>query len=262
MQHPAPDKMKQFKLKPYKEPADKPSEPNDNRSRKPKPKPRSTSTASTMKLQVMRSMAYQHPTSSLYIGTLWANIKNALPNQPILQQEVIDCIQEASQEAARIKRKCQVLIGSFIERLDCMGLEHLSDTDREILDCFCPRLKIKDAEDKDDGPAEEDEEQDNTDLEGDIKGGKDTEQLRFLLSFASCLYSGNYPRDSGIGQKVNAFLSRLQQLGLYTPPRSRSETKETMPFPPGDLVRSVTVQLTAELKRMYRKGSYELQKKV
>ncbi|KAG0292156.1 hypothetical protein BGZ96_004452 [Linnemannia gamsii] len=171
-------------------PTDKPDEPNDNRSNKPKPKPRSRSTAPTEKLQVMRSMAYQHPTS-LYIRTLSANIRRAVPNQPILQQEVISCIQKASREAATTtKRKGQALIGAFIECLDCMGLGHLSDTDREILDYFCPRLKIKHAKDRDNGTAkEEDDEEDDTDLEGTAKGVKDTEQLRFLWSFLICLYS-------------------------------------------------------------------------
>lgn len=123
-------------------------------------------------------MAYQHPISSLYIGTLSANIRRAVPNQPILQQEVISCIQEASREAATTKRKGQALIGAFIECLDCMGLGHLSDTNREILDYFCPRLKIKEAEDRDNGTAkEEDDEEDDTDLEETAKGGKDTEQL-------------------------------------------------------------------------------------
>ncbi|KAF8933291.1 hypothetical protein BGZ58_006460 [Dissophora ornata] len=171
-------------------------------------------------------------------------------------------MQEASREAACTKRKGPGLVGSYIERLDRMGLEHLSDTDRVILDYFCPRLKIKDAEDKDDGIAEEEEEEDRIDLDGKGKEGKGTEQLSLLWSILTCPYSGNYPRNVGIGKKVNAFISRLQRLGLHTPPRSRSELSERSPFTPTDLVRSVAVQFTTELKRMYSKGSYELYKKI
>ncbi|KAG0091589.1 hypothetical protein BGZ93_011312 [Podila epicladia] len=60
---------------------------------------------------------------------------------------MITCIQEASQEATCTKRKAQRLIGSFIEYLDRMGLERLTDTVREILDYVWLRVKIKDVED-------------------------------------------------------------------------------------------------------------------
>lgn len=210
-------------------------------------------------------MAYQHPTTSLYIGTLSANIKRALPDQSTLQQEVLCCIQEALYEAARIKREGQRLIGSFIDCLSRMGLEHLSDSDREILNCFCPGLSKKDAEDvnaAEEEGAEEEEgaaEEDDTDLEGSGKKGKGTGQLQFFMSFLVCLYSGNNPRNTGMAQKVRAFISRLQDLGLYVPPPPRLEQ---MPFTPTDLVRSVAGQLTVELKNMYKKGSYGLYKKV
>ncbi|KAF8958121.1 hypothetical protein BGZ46_002037, partial [Entomortierella lignicola] len=268
-QCPPPAKMKQFVLKPYKEPSVEPTEPSDNSHNKPKAQPKAQSkakakakSAPTLKLEVMRSMAYQHPISSLYIGTLSANVKRAVSNQPTLQQAVTLCIQEASREAARIKRKGQILIGTYIERLESIGKD-LSNTDRAILDLLSRRLVIKDAErlDTDDEEIESNS-NDDAELEGKVKAGKGAEQLAFLWAFLKSIYSGNPPNNVGMGQKVNAFIYRLCQLGLYTQPRSLSEINERMPFTPTDLVRSVATDLKAQLERIYRRGSYDLYNKL
>ena len=75
-------------------------------------------------------MAYKHPTTSLYLGTLSANVKGALPNQDGLQQEVMAVHQKASSEVARIKRQGQMLIGEYIEHLVNKGLEGLDVEDQ------------------------------------------------------------------------------------------------------------------------------------
>lgn len=266
---PPPPKMKQYVEKPFKEPEHKPEKP------KPKPKPKPAlksllnSTAKTEKLAVTRLLTYQHPTTSLYIGTLSANIKRALPEQDGLQQEVMAVHVKAASEAARIKRESQALIGQYIEHLVKNGVK---DEDRKFLDLLCPRVSVKDIkddavdapEDDEDGDEivglvegdneeeEEDGDEDDTDL-GGSGGGSKAQQL-FLLSFLQHLYSGNYPRKP----EVNSFIDRLEEFGLYNPPRSRSEINQTMPFSPLDLVRSVVGQLKGELKRMYKKGTGDL----
>jgi len=143
------------------------------------------------------------------------------------------------------------------------GIENLDPSDRTILGLLYQPVSMSDVkydEDEDDDDDEEEEEEDGTGLGGSKKSrSKHKEQLPFLLSFLKYLYSGNYPR---LGNKVSAFFSRLQDLGLHTQPRGRDELEEISPFTPRDLVRSVAVQLKAELQKMYKNGSCELHKKV
>lgn len=72
---PPPPKMKQFVEKPYKEPERKPEKPKPKPKPKPAPKSLLNLTVKTEKLAITQLMAYQHPTASLYIGTLSANVK-------------------------------------------------------------------------------------------------------------------------------------------------------------------------------------------
>ncbi|KAF8942197.1 hypothetical protein BGZ46_006813, partial [Entomortierella lignicola] len=138
----------------------------------------------TNKLAITRMMNYQHPTTSLYIGTLSANVKRALPNQDHVQHEVMAVHLKAAREAARIKRQAQRLIGRYIEHLAKSGLGSVNAEDRKLLDLLCPRVTMKDvkndanddAEDDDDdesagimeedGEDDEDESVDDSDLGG------------------------------------------------------------------------------------------------
>ncbi|KAG0013179.1 hypothetical protein BGZ82_002274, partial [Podila clonocystis] len=267
---PPPPKMKQFVEKPYKEPERKPEKPKP----KPKPKPAlkllSNSMAQSEKLAITQLMTYQHPTTSLFISTLSANVKRALPDQDSLQLEVMAVLLKAASEAARIKRKGQTLIGKYIEHLDENGV---NAEDQKFLDLLCPRVSMKDVKDDADDATEDDKDgdeivgevedkeeeeddgdEDDTDLGG--TGGNGKVQQAFLRSFLSYLYSGNYPRNS----EVSRFIDHLEGLRLYNPPRTQSEINQTMPFTPSDLVRSVIGQLKGELKRMYKIGTCALHK--
>ncbi|KAI7819816.1 hypothetical protein BC939DRAFT_505458 [Gamsiella multidivaricata] len=108
---PPPVKMKLYKFKPYKEPEAKDELEPSSDEPKPKPKPKfktlSDSSAATRKLAITRLLQYQHPTSTLNVGTLSANLRRALPNDGTVQQEVALCIRNAVREAARIKRQGQ-----------------------------------------------------------------------------------------------------------------------------------------------------------
>ncbi|KAF9929515.1 hypothetical protein FBU30_001485 [Linnemannia zychae] len=99
-QRPPPGRMRQFVLKPYKEPATPAAESAEtsdsdyNNSKQaprlqPKSNPRSKpEPAHTWKLQLIRSMEKTYPISALPIGTLQVNIKRTTPNQPSLHQAV------------------------------------------------------------------------------------------------------------------------------------------------------------------------------
>ncbi|KAG0348128.1 hypothetical protein BGZ54_004709, partial [Gamsiella multidivaricata] len=231
-------------------------------SDEPKPKPKlktlSDSNAATRKLAITRLLQYQHPTSTLNVGTLSANLRRALPNDGTVQQEVALCIRNAVREAARIKRQGQRVIGKFVEHVNKHGP---GLNDRRFMNCLCPRVSMKDAKKLDDGCAAEDDDEDGGDMDQKSKDGKGSEQFLFLQSFLVYLYSGNYPRKSGTGQKVNDFIDRLKDLGLYAPPRPRAALNETTPFSPTELLLSVALQLKVELKKMYRNGTCELHNK-
>lgn len=208
------------------------------------------------KRTLVRGLSWQHPTVSLDVGTLEANVKRVLPSgDDDLWSEVTKCIQEATRAAIEVKRKAQRLIGMFIEKVT--GSNKPNTNDREFMDYLCERIKPK-AQGDSVSVVEDDEEQevDDTDLEG-----KGDLQIQFLQSFLVHLYSGNYPKKTGVGQVVNNFISRLADLGLYSP-RARSDINVSMPFTPGMLVRSTATKLAAELKRMYRNGSHDIHDKV
>ncbi|KAI7818892.1 hypothetical protein BC939DRAFT_531715 [Gamsiella multidivaricata] len=127
---------------------------------------------------------------------------------------------------------------------------------------LCPRVSMKNAKKLDDGCAAEDDDEDGGDMDQKSKDGKGSEQFLFFQSFLSYLYSGNYSRKSGTGQKVNDFIDRLKDLGLYAPPRPRAALNEITPFSPKELLLSVALQLKVELKKMYRNGTCELHNKL
>ncbi|GJJ75414.1 hypothetical protein EMPS_07772 [Entomortierella parvispora] len=240
----------------------------------------SKSTAATDKLAITRHLAYHHPTSSLSIGTLKANIRLALPNQLDLQQEVMEVIQGATSEAARVKREAQRLIGCYIEKLDKIGIDHISSVDKEILRHLCQPVSMEDVKDTDDIAADEEDdnqinglvdaeldpddgepevESDDSDLQppstSTTKKKKDDKvQAPFIWSFLRVVYSGKRPRPSSMGDKVNAFIDRLTEFGIYGSP-SVDINESNMPFTPTDLVRSVATQLKAELENMYKHGT-------
>ncbi|KAG0036537.1 hypothetical protein BGZ82_004071 [Podila clonocystis] len=266
---PPPEKMKLYKFKPYKELMDTAQDvtESDNTKSKAKAKPKPTlktlegSSASSRKLNVTRLMAYQHPTSCLGVGTLRANIGHAVQNNSNLKGQVVQCIQDAVRDAASTKRRGQRVIGRFIEHVNCMEPQ-LDDADRVFLDLLCPRVTKKDAQHyKDDKSKDNNGEGEDTCL-GVSTTLKKNDQQSFLWSFLVHLYSGNYPRAQGIGQKVNDFIDRLSHLGIYSPPRPRQAINEKTLFTPTDLLESVMGQLRVELTKMYKNGSCDLHQKL
>ncbi|KAF9313185.1 hypothetical protein BG006_004216 [Podila minutissima] len=177
--------MKQYVKKPYKEPEHKAQKPKPKPKPKPMPKLLSDLTSKTDKLKITQLLAYQHPTTSLYIGTLSANVKQAPPKQNGLQQQVMSVHLKAASEAVHVKHQGQTLIGTYIEYLANKGLERLDAEDWKFLDLLCPRVSMNDVkndtddameDDKDgdeivglveeDNEEEEDADEDNMDLGG------------------------------------------------------------------------------------------------
>ncbi|KAG0057380.1 hypothetical protein BGZ83_010839 [Gryganskiella cystojenkinii] len=267
MARPPPEKMKQHVFKPFKEKTDNSEESSDldetipKAKIKPKLKTLRTSTTSnkTRKLAITHHLAYHHPTSSLDVGTLQANVGRIAAISPILRSQIVQCLRDAVRDAASTKRRGQRFIGRFIEHVNRLGSQLESD-DRVFLDLLCPRVTKKDAKDHKDGE-DDDDEDDLTDL-GSASTVKKGDHGSFIWSFLIHLYSGNYPRAHGVGQKVNSFIVRLGELGIYTPPRSRSEVNEKTPFTPSDLLESVSGQLRVELKKMYKNGSCDIHQKL
>jgi len=205
-----------------------------------------------------------------------------------LQQHVLDCIQEAVRLASGVKRQAQRLIGVFVDtlrvRMNTKEEERKSELqaegevfseeeerqqirrnaisadERQILACLCARVESKKEKDKDGGGmgvTSDITAQDNSDL------GEDDPQARFLQSFFTFLYSGNYPKKNTLyGGALNKLIDWLVKGEVYIPPRGRSAINESMLFTPTYLVRSVSGQMAAELQRMYGLGTYELYEKV
>jgi len=258
--HDPPPSMKRYKWKPWTQKPPRPDDEESNNtpeSKKPAKRPgKPPPLIEEMdKRQLVHAMGWEHPRASLNVGTLNGNAKAVLKDEVAVAEDLVGCLREASREAWRIKRKGQSLIGLYVERIAATG--DISHVDRDYLDLLCPRIAVKDS-DNNDGDSED---KDDIDADGDDIDKSD-KPLQFIWGFLRCLYSGNFAKNQGIGKSVNGFINRLQELRLHTPLRSTAAIREKTEFTPGDLLQSVSSQLAVELKKMYRNGSIEMQKKV
>ncbi|KAG0262509.1 hypothetical protein BG011_010092 [Mortierella polycephala] len=87
------------------------------------------------KVDLVRVMQYKHPSETLDIGTVSANVKKALKDQPNLVPEVERCLQEAVHLANDLVNSPLV---DFIEHIATPGMVEKSG--REMLDLICPRV--------------------------------------------------------------------------------------------------------------------------
>ena len=106
----------------------------------------------------------------------------------------------------------------------------------------------------------EEEEQESRFDDPSYKGSVDQQFYTLLLQH---LYSGN-PINVGnvAGERVQQFIDRVVDLGLREKGRSRGALLVQMQYPASSLLRSVAQELFREMKRKYRNGSVELEKKV
>ncbi|KAF9945327.1 hypothetical protein BGZ72_001470 [Mortierella alpina] len=160
-----------------------------------------------------------------------ANVGRITGENSSLQFQIVRCVRDAVREAASIKRRGQL-------------------TKQDVKD----RQAGKDVG--------EDEGEIDLTHPGSTSTAKKNDHLSSVWSFLIHLYSGNYPQAHGIGQAVDNFIKRLGELGIYTPPRSRSELNERTPFCPSDLLVSVANQPRVELTKMYKHSSLDLQQQL
>ncbi|KAF9158623.1 hypothetical protein BGX20_003309, partial [Mortierella sp. AD010] len=272
IEHEAPEAMKQYAWKPWKKAPESPICCDTNASEtsektisqsKPKPKPKSKPNSEPSrprkqvehmtKVELLNAMAWEHPIVTLKVGTVKANVTDALDNNEPLALRVTKHLQRIVQEATDIKRSCQHLIGRYIERLSTPGVFQES-LDREPLDKLCPRIpstvKTSDEDEKDD----EKEEELRTMREA---LGKETDYSHFVEMLMRQLHSGKpVLGNSPNAQAMRRFIKRLENLELL-----ERNTKESE-LPGSALLRSAASQLTVELDKIYRKGSMALYEKL
>ncbi|KAF8923926.1 hypothetical protein BGZ47_004370, partial [Haplosporangium gracile] len=135
--------------------------------------------------------------------------------------------------------------------------DSITEAERGILLWICESVKPADI-DKDEEDAGGNKENDNSDV-----ANRQDKEFRFLISFLTYLYSGNYPKEnSKAGGIANQLIVWLVKDGIHDPVRARKELQEVAPYTPTYLVRSVSGQLAVELRRMYGHGSRDLHDKL
>lgn len=199
--------------------------------------------------KVIRLMDRQHPISTLNIGTARANIRRAVGNDPDLEQDILQCLQEVCGHAAKAKRTCQILVGVFIEKV--LRQDTVSDSDRALLDLICPRHAETRENDKEDCDETDDD---------DKKGSDHVEFLSVLLQY---LYSGKCSSTTKFGRAVKSFIERAHALGICpTWNGASASSTHKPPYPARPLPQPVAKELSREFKRHWLAGTDLLAEKV
>ncbi|KAF9565978.1 hypothetical protein EC968_003977 [Mortierella alpina] len=259
-QHDPPKCLKMYHWKPH---SPKTSEQaiNESSSSSAKVKAASTAKAKTAskkepkrtlaaKTKMIHLMDRQHPISTLNVGTARANIRGAVQNDPDLEQEIMQCLQEVCQYAAKAKRTCQILVGVFIEKV--VSQDTVSDSDRVLLDLICPRHADAGEGDK--------KECGETDDDDDKKG---SDQVEFLLVLLQYLYSGKCSSTTEFGRAVKSFIERAHALGICPAWNSASAAStHKPPYSARTLLQPVAKELSREFKRHWVAGTDLLAKQL
>lgn len=262
-EQPAPAISKQYAVKPWKVPPEKPKEPVlATRPKKPAPiKPQIGEDDPFERKQIMDALSFEHPVVTLKLDRLTPNVRAVVKDDSVTNT-IVNCIRGAVRVAWETKRRGQVLIGLYLEDLfyrrptpdaarPAVPVTTISDEDLTILDALCPRLYFEEMDASDDQGFSGD---------GD-DGGSNTD---FILCFLIYLYSGNLPRNnSKAGASVNTFIRRLQDMHhLGKHEQDRGKPRNIKEYTPSNVVRSVASQLSAELRRHYKTGAQEISEKV
>ncbi|KAG0199717.1 hypothetical protein BGX31_004230, partial [Mortierella sp. GBA43] len=261
-EQPEPAVSLQYTMKPWKDPPEKPASSTTPKRPVAAIKAQISGEDRFERKEMLDALSFEHPTVTLDLGRLSPNVNAAVENEPIVNG-IIECIRGAVKVAWDTKRRCQMLIGLYLEDLfyprpspgaprPATPVEIIGDDDQAILDSLCPRLSSREME------ANNDDERPNED------GKDDGSNAPFIRSFLTFLYSGNSPGKNKTGNAVSTFISRLQDMGhLENYEGNRAEmSRNIKEFTPGFVVRSVASQLSVELKRHYRHGSEKLSEKV
>ncbi|KAF9275002.1 hypothetical protein BGZ68_000181 [Mortierella alpina] len=189
--------MKQYVFKPHKENTGTTAEPSDPAETAPKvktkPMPKTLTSRSSSKrgrLAIKRQLAYHHPTSSLDVGTLQANVGCVTGDDAILQSQIVRCVRNAVRDAASVKRRGQRIIGRLIEHINRTGSQVDGGHRMFFLDLLCPRVTKKDVKDHQAGQdiGEDDAEDDFATDHGSTSKAKNDDRHSFIMGFLVHLY--------------------------------------------------------------------------
>ncbi|KAF9977791.1 Rad2 nuclease [Actinomortierella ambigua] len=252
LEHDPPPAMVQNKWKGYKEPPKLESPTKPKKSKTPIRPPMTKMS----KKDLQKQLAFEHPLSTLAIGTLQGKVNDTLIDEPELRQVVIDCIRHAARIAWDIKLRCQQIIGQFLEHLFATG-HQIQPSDRIFLDALCERLSPAGFEDTSStsGTNSTSNEENEEEIE-QLDAGNSGKQQRFLLTLATFVYSGTRPTGGGeVVAIVNNFISRIQAAG-FLPNAPLSHTCPVgYEYRPSDIARAAAIQIKMELRRHYHYGS-------
>ncbi|KAF9305711.1 hypothetical protein BG003_001245 [Podila horticola] len=208
MEHEPPDILKQYTWKPWTSQPESPRETVTSTSgHKPKikaPKP-PLPVEHMIKKDLVLALQWEHPTRTLDIGTINANVSRALKVFPAPHQEsylprIKTCLADITRLAARTKRTCQQAIGQYLERL---SLQDIDEVDKIILGKLCPPFSAQDMVEESEGL------QENQDL--DESNDNSNYPLLFFMSLLNAIYSSKSPLSTGkTGPVVRMFMDRAK----------------------------------------------------
>ncbi|KAF8927364.1 hypothetical protein BGZ58_010453 [Dissophora ornata] len=139
------------------------------------------------KAAFINAMKCEHPTRTLNVGIINANVTTALKKEYL--PKIKTCLQQVR------------AIGQCIERLSIQGVD---ETDQLLVDKLCPRVKDKTVADDNNGEA--DQERDEHD--GSIV--PKNEPLLFLSSLLLAIYVSDLPTNKGMGLHVRRFIEKAK----------------------------------------------------
>ncbi|KAK3829418.1 MAG: hypothetical protein J3Q66DRAFT_395609 [Benniella sp.] len=156
--------------------------------------PTSSSTLTPDESDRGQPMSVERPRASLDIATLFINAKRA---GAATAREVTRILQDIVRITAGTKKRCQLLLGKYIELVTASPQLHPDD--KNLLDMLCPRILKSDLDSADDNEDEDEAEAPES-------------QQEMFAAIMTYLYSDNLPRKAGAAKLIN----RLEPLGMLS----------------------------------------------
>ncbi|KAG0020648.1 hypothetical protein BGZ81_009264, partial [Podila clonocystis] len=259
--HEPPDILKQYTWKPWTARPESPRESTTSTSRckrKDKPAKPLLPVELMTKKDLVLALQWEHPTRTLEVGTINANVSRALKQFPAPLQDdyflrIKTCLTDITRLAARSKRTCQRLIGQYLEQLSLHGVD---EVDKIILDKLCPPFSVQDVanyKNEDYNSEQSEDSQENQEL--DASNDNSNHPLTFFMVLLNTIYSSKPPPSTGkTGPVVRMFMDKAKD---FLPQQTQA-----VKYPGSSFLRSAAVQLTVEFRKHFKNGSIDLCKKI